>query len=228
MELRDSKRLLCSTVSQLLSFCVLSASLACTDGEPGRDEVPASGPITIAVAGDTLLMRPVDPRDAGIAGVRDLMRGAALAFVNLNGNILEETPPAAAVPWPFARPRDAAALRDLGVDVGVPRHGVARGHPRTARPEPAPLCRRHHRRSEDISNAGGNGRRRGRQAGHPAGRRDDLAVRHDDQERGADGDPVPRRPARRTRDSRHDRRSAPRRRVRDCFGAQPRAGEGQR
>jgi len=62
-------------------------------------------------------MRPVDPRDAGIAGVRDLMRGAALAFVNLNGNILEETPPAAAVPWPFARPRDAAALRDLGVDV---------------------------------------------------------------------------------------------------------------
>ena len=48
------------------------------------------------------------------------MRGAALAFVNLNVNILEETPPAAGpekASWPFARPRDAAALRDLGVDV---------------------------------------------------------------------------------------------------------------
>ena len=93
---------------------------ACKTSTPATEEIPPTVPITIAVAGDTLLTRPVDPRDAGIAGVRDLMRGAALAFVNLNVNILEETPPAAApeqASWPFARPRDAAALRDLGVGV---------------------------------------------------------------------------------------------------------------
>ena len=93
---------------------------ACNTSKPAADEVPPSGPITIAVAGDSLLTRPIDLRDAGVAAVRDVVSGATLAFANLNANILEEPPPAGgagAVSWPFARPRDAAALRELGVDV---------------------------------------------------------------------------------------------------------------
>ena len=93
---------------------------ACNPSKPAAEEIPQSGPITIAVAGDSLLTRPINLRDAGVAAVRDVVSGATLAFANLNANILEEVPPAggpATPSWPFARPRDAAALLALGVDV---------------------------------------------------------------------------------------------------------------
>ena len=93
---------------------------ACHTSKPAAKDIPSSGPITIAIVGDTLLTRPVNTRDAGFAAVRDLLRGATVAFANLNGNILEDAPPAGTPEMPsspFARPRDAAALRELGVDV---------------------------------------------------------------------------------------------------------------
>lgn len=93
---------------------------ACGGPAPPPLEIPSTGPITIAIVGDTLLTRPVDTRDAGFAAVRELVRSATVAFANLNGNILEDAPPPGAPEtpsWPFARPRDAAALRDLGIDV---------------------------------------------------------------------------------------------------------------
>jgi poly-gamma-glutamate synthesis protein (capsule biosynthesis protein) len=99
---------------------LLALEAACTTSRRATEEIPPSGPITIAVVGDTLLTRPIDLRDAGVAAVRDLLRGATLAVANLNVNVLEDAPPARgpeAPSWPFARPRDAAALRELGVDV---------------------------------------------------------------------------------------------------------------
>ena len=66
------------------------------------------------------MTRPLDVADAGFAAVRDIVTRATLAIANLNINILEEAPAASgpdAPPWPFARPRDAEALRELGVDV---------------------------------------------------------------------------------------------------------------
>jgi poly-gamma-glutamate synthesis protein (capsule biosynthesis protein) len=100
----------------------MSLALAGCDGQvPPPADVPSTGPITIAVAGDTLMTRPISARDPEFAAVRDFVSRATLAFANLNVNILEEAPPAGgagALPsWPFARPRDAAALRELGVDV---------------------------------------------------------------------------------------------------------------
>ena len=130
MELRNVKTLLrplcslrsfpSSPVPQFLSFTLCVAVTGCGGKVPPPADVPSTGPITIALAGDTLLTRPISARDAGFSAVRDLVRGATLAFANLNVNILADVPPAGGTEtpsWPFARPRDAAALRELGVDV---------------------------------------------------------------------------------------------------------------
>src|SRR5262245_22947189 len=94
----------------------------------GRDEatpvrIPASGPITIALAGDLLLSGPLGAveRDGGFREVTDLVRGANVALANLEMNLLgseeallsETRPPPR---WPFGSEREATALRRLGFD----------------------------------------------------------------------------------------------------------------
>ncbi len=106
-------------------FRCLVYSGACGGSAPPPLDVPETGPITIAVAGDTLPTRPIDARDSRFAAVRDLTSGATLALANLNVNVLEDAQQAdtaraaagAAASWPFALPRDVATLRDLGIDV---------------------------------------------------------------------------------------------------------------
>ena len=88
-------------------------------------EVPSVGPITIALAGDTLLhARPADDvRDPRTRPVFDLIAGATVAFANLEMQLLDEvqaqnvsgtTEPAR---WPFGRRREAEAIGALGFDL---------------------------------------------------------------------------------------------------------------
>ncbi len=118
MEQSSIPQILSFSIFKFLSFCIVLATAACGDRVTAPVEVPATGPITIAVAGDTVLTRPVESRDAAFTAVRDIVSTATLAFANLDMNVLEQAPPAddAAV-WPFARPRDVTALRALGIDV---------------------------------------------------------------------------------------------------------------
>ncbi len=81
--------------------------------------IPAQGPITLALAGDVLLLHPLSAPDAG--GLLARVRGATIGVANLEANLLagptargiaEPTDPR----WPFAPAREAVALRTLGFD----------------------------------------------------------------------------------------------------------------
>jgi poly-gamma-glutamate synthesis protein (capsule biosynthesis protein) len=83
--------------------------------------LPASGPLTIALAGDVLLTGSIVAveRDPAFTAIRDLVRSADFAAANLEMNLLgrEELQRAQARPaprWPFGSERDAATLRSLG------------------------------------------------------------------------------------------------------------------
>jgi poly-gamma-glutamate capsule biosynthesis protein CapA/YwtB (metallophosphatase superfamily) len=109
-------------VPPFLRFCCV---LLTASGCNAPLEIPSTGPITLVVVGDTLVTRPIDARDAGVAALRNLVSGATLAMANLDVNVLEEgqqtdlvrAAAGGAPPWPFARQRDVATLRDLGIDV---------------------------------------------------------------------------------------------------------------
>jgi poly-gamma-glutamate capsule biosynthesis protein CapA/YwtB (metallophosphatase superfamily) len=84
-------------------------------------DIPADGPITVALAGDTLLFQAVAD-EARLAPVRDLIAGATIAAANLELNLLgaDEARAAGALPqprWPFGRDRQASDLRGLGFDL---------------------------------------------------------------------------------------------------------------
>jgi len=86
-------------------------------------QVPAAGPITIAVTGDTLIFNPPDDlgRDPAFARVRDAISGATFGVTTLDLNLLgpAETTSAESrsLPrWPFGSEREAQTLRQLGFD----------------------------------------------------------------------------------------------------------------
>jgi poly-gamma-glutamate synthesis protein (capsule biosynthesis protein) len=85
--------------------------------------IPSTGPITIALAGDVLLTGPLGPiqRDPGFIAVRDAVRHAHFATANLEMNLLgaEEATKADARPaprWPYGSALHAGALGQLGFD----------------------------------------------------------------------------------------------------------------
>lgn len=79
----------------------------------------ASGPITVAAAGDTLIVSPLTRAD--LAAASDLARvlgGADAALTNLEVNVLNRSSRGeTTASWPFASPRAAASLNSLGVNV---------------------------------------------------------------------------------------------------------------
>jgi poly-gamma-glutamate synthesis protein (capsule biosynthesis protein) len=86
--------------------------------------IPATGALTVAMTGDTVLGRV--PRssesDSAADAVLDVVRGATLALTNLEMSLLTETTAsnvrAGTVPaWPFGSAREAAALASFGFDV---------------------------------------------------------------------------------------------------------------
>jgi poly-gamma-glutamate capsule biosynthesis protein CapA/YwtB (metallophosphatase superfamily) len=87
-------------------------------------DVPALGPITIALTGDTLLHHPTDgvaANDEGVERVRSLIAGATLAFTNLEMNLLDSERQLAAAGqparWPFGAASHGRALRNDGFDL---------------------------------------------------------------------------------------------------------------
>lgn len=92
------------------------------DVAPALD-IPTTGPITIALAGDVLLTGPLGriQRDPGFIAVRQAVRGADFAAANLEMNLLgaEEAVEADRRPlprWPYGSLLDANALGQLGFD----------------------------------------------------------------------------------------------------------------
>jgi len=109
---------------------------ACSPSAERPVEIPATGSITFAAAGDVLLAGPLDARAPGLAAVGSLLRGATLAFSNLDINLLgsEEQQLADVRPRPrppFGDERTARLLRDLGVDL----IGLANDHATDYGPE---------------------------------------------------------------------------------------------
>jgi len=86
-------------------------------------EVPASGPITIAATGDTVLARAVDDSES-FSAVQSLVSNATIALTNLDLVLLgpDLARDAAALPqprWPFGSERDAVELSRIGIDVAT-------------------------------------------------------------------------------------------------------------
>jgi poly-gamma-glutamate synthesis protein (capsule biosynthesis protein) len=86
--------------------------------------IPDSGPLTIALTGDTVLSRPVAPsdRDGAFDAVVQLVRGATVALTNLETTLLGEANAArareiAGARWPFGTGEVAGELAALGLDV---------------------------------------------------------------------------------------------------------------
>ena len=86
-------------------------------------EMPPSGPITIALAGDMLVTDPLGAaeRDQGFVAARSAVRGATFALANLEMNLRDtsDSPPAATESssrWPWGGARQAEFLRELGFD----------------------------------------------------------------------------------------------------------------
>lgn len=85
-------------------------------------EIPATGPITIALAGDLLITDPLGAaeRDQGFVAARSAIRGATFAMANLEMNLrdADDPPPpeAQASRWPWGGERQAGFLRELGFD----------------------------------------------------------------------------------------------------------------
>jgi poly-gamma-glutamate capsule biosynthesis protein CapA/YwtB (metallophosphatase superfamily) len=94
-------------------------------------ELPAVGPLTIAVTGDSLMARPLvrTRDDPAAAGVFDVISRANLAITNLDETLMtQETARRVRAggggKWPFGSEQAARDLRDLGFDVV----GVANNH----------------------------------------------------------------------------------------------------
>ena len=86
-------------------------------------EIPATGPLTIAATGDSLMFNPIGniERDPGFTAVRDAIAGATFAITNLELNLFQpaDAPSreAPSVPrWPYGSVREAATLKQLGFD----------------------------------------------------------------------------------------------------------------
>jgi len=85
-------------------------------------EIPQTGPITIALAGDLLITDPLGAaeRDQGFVAARSAIRGATFALGNLEMNLREAgeppSPDAQASRWPWGGERQATFLRELGFD----------------------------------------------------------------------------------------------------------------
>lgn len=115
-------------LAALLLAIALGAFLAIRqppDAPPAASLVfPATGPLTIASAGDTVISRPLagPDRDAAFDAIVDVVRGATLAITNLEMNLLGSRNATSArrspAPrWTFGSAREAAELASLGFDV---------------------------------------------------------------------------------------------------------------
>jgi poly-gamma-glutamate synthesis protein (capsule biosynthesis protein) len=87
-------------------------------------EIPANGPLTVALAGDVLFTGQLGTmeRDQTFIAVRSALGSANFALANLDMNLLgpEEAAQADARPqprWPFGVERDALVLKQLGFDL---------------------------------------------------------------------------------------------------------------
>ncbi len=101
-------------------------NLACGAGDGGTSRepaaVPASGPIVLALTGDTLLTSRAIPSRSDVQRALDLVQSATLGFTNLENAWLDEPLAASAetrpLPRPpFARADDALVLRRIGFDL---------------------------------------------------------------------------------------------------------------
>jgi poly-gamma-glutamate synthesis protein (capsule biosynthesis protein) len=84
---------------------------------PGVDapvRIPPDGPITIALAGDTLLGGAI--AGASARPVFDSLRAATIGIANLDMNLLDDDTLADPARWPFGTARDARTLRAIGID----------------------------------------------------------------------------------------------------------------
>lgn len=121
------------------ALLVLAVALGTSFAVWQRPEAPkaeplvfsATGPLTIAATGDTLIGRPVagPDRDAAFDAIVDVVRGATLAITNLEMNLLAEPNATRArgspePRWAFGSAREAEALAALGFDVV----GLANNH----------------------------------------------------------------------------------------------------
>lgn len=106
-------------------FVVLGALYQLTTSpidSSSRPEIPATGPITIALAGDVLITDPLGAaeRDQGFVAARSAVRTATFAIANLDMNLRTESgpaPPGSGSPrWPLGGSREADFLRELGFD----------------------------------------------------------------------------------------------------------------
>lgn len=86
-------------------------------------DIPQTGPITIALAGDLLVTDPLGAaeRDQGFVAARSAVRGATFALANLEMNLRDasEAPPGgteSSSRWPWGGARQAEFLRELGFD----------------------------------------------------------------------------------------------------------------
>lgn len=85
-------------------------------------DIPATGPITIALAGDLLITDPLGAaeRDQGFVAARSAVRGATFALANLDMVLRDAaTPPSgaeASLRGPWGSARQAGFLRELGFD----------------------------------------------------------------------------------------------------------------
>jgi poly-gamma-glutamate synthesis protein (capsule biosynthesis protein) len=100
------------------SACGVSDS---RQAEAGPADIPAAGPITIALAGDATLVSPIAEDDRRVRALFDLIRGSTLGFVNLETALLDAASAArvsslSAPHWFFARPPLATELRRKGFD----------------------------------------------------------------------------------------------------------------
>ena len=85
---------------------------------------PRSGPLTVAVVGDTVFGRPsaASDEDAARESIVEILRGADVAIANLEMNLLADETAADArgserARWPFGSAREAEAIKSLGFDV---------------------------------------------------------------------------------------------------------------
>jgi poly-gamma-glutamate synthesis protein (capsule biosynthesis protein) len=86
-------------------------------------DIPQTGPITIALAGDMLITDPLGAaeRDQGFVAARSAVRGSTFALANLEMNLRDasDAPPSGAESssrWPWGGARQAEFLRELGFD----------------------------------------------------------------------------------------------------------------
>lgn len=111
-----SRALLAGTIAALVIGAALWL-LSAPDTPAGGSafvELPAEGPITIALVGDTLVVE--GPEAPGSGALVDLLRGASAGIANLELNLLADDTPENPARWPFGGGDTAARLRAIGID----------------------------------------------------------------------------------------------------------------